>query len=63
MRGIKLLVLSVLVANALYATVVFPKPLYRSYLNLGPQWGQIFACCIKVDIKKEMSIISIWQGH
>lgn len=34
MRGINLLILLVLVADGLYATVVFPKPLYRAYLNL-----------------------------
>ncbi|MEO0183555.1 MAG: hypothetical protein ABIL40_08790, partial [candidate division WOR-3 bacterium] len=51
MRSIKLLVLLALVANGLYATVIFPKPLYRAYLNLvqgKPHIGEEFTLRLSV---------------
>jgi len=34
MRIYKLFILSLLVVNGLYATIMLPKPLYRAYLKL-----------------------------
>ncbi len=51
MRGVKFLVLLVLVTN-IYATIVFPKPLYRAYLNLiqgKPHIGETFT--LRLSIK------------